>query len=141
MVTDEKLLLGRLLGEVFSLRKAQGLPVRESEATVYGLLKGFESAIKEILPEEIVTIEQEEAVGDILDPIFLDPTKLAAFKGYYDIEHDFQTAGIDRMTAVKCFRKFRLEGRFTSVIDKIEAGRTGGSPVECLNLTVRPEDL
>lgn len=141
MDQETKLLLGRMLGEVLSLRRALGLENRVGPAEVYGLLHGFERTVEDMLPETVITGEMEDRMANILDHYFMDADKLATFRGYYDMEPAIKAAGISRHEAIVILTKFRLEGRFVDVIDKIEGGRDGGSPSELLNLAPSEFDV
>jgi hypothetical protein len=43
-----------------------------------------------------VTQSEIDAVVSVLDPIFIDPKEMAAFRGYYDIEDQLEKLGINR---------------------------------------------
>ena len=83
-----------------------------------------------------VSADDERHVAEVLLPYLDDPEKLAQFKGFYDIENELTQRGVDRGTALTVLKKFKFAGAYPDVIAKIEAGRTGGSPVEFLNLDV-----
>jgi hypothetical protein len=103
MNTETKTILGKLLGEVFRIQKRTGVPTY-SDGTIYGLLNGVEPAIDSVINEiSFVSTELVDRAAKVLQPIFDDPAKLAAFNGFYDIEHELQDAGIDRGTAIQIF--------------------------------------
>jgi len=130
MIMDKQtLLLCRLLGEQYRTQKKLGLSVPASKGQIYGLIKGFEWAIKEEL-EGLgeITGEQIQAVADVLDEYFMDDSKLADFKGFYDIEHKLQQRNVDRGEAMRIIKYFHADRKFARVIEKMDSS---GSPTEC----------
>lgn len=129
MEPETKLFLGKLLGEVYCLQRlVQPKNCAASEATTYGLLNGIESVIDECIPDEFITSADINTVADTLEPYFNQSKQL---KGYYDIEHNLETQGVDRVKAIKVLTYFKAKGQFSFVIKIIEDGATnGGSPIE-----------
>lgn len=125
----QTLLLCRLLGEQYRTQKKLGLSVPASKGQIYGLINGFERAIKDEL-EGLgeITGEQIKAVADILDEYFMDDAKLASFKGFYDIERKLQQRGVDRGQAMQIIKYFHADGKFDRVIKKMDSS---DSPSEC----------
>jgi hypothetical protein len=126
---ENRRLLGKLLGEIYRLQRANDVPCPASKMQVYGLLHGFDDAIEEQL--EIVgsvTAGQVAAVAQILDSYYREPEKLKNFKGFYDIEAQLQEAGVDRTGAMQILRYFKAGDRFAEVIAKMDSD---GSPTEC----------
>jgi hypothetical protein len=122
-------MLARVLGEAYRLQllvKPNSCPV--SDATIYGLLEGIEPVIDEAFDTEPITMEHINAVASVLDPIFHDADRLERFRGFYDIERDLELVGIDRSLAIKVLRYFHADGRYKSLIAKMDST---GSPVEC----------
>lgn len=142
MDTQTKLLLGRILGEVYSLRRSlTGNAGRVNDETIFGLLNGFEDKVDEVIAwMGHISSQRSNDVAEVLDPYFDDPARLANLQGYYDIEPELSRRGVDRATAIQVLRMFKLTGQYASVIDKIERA-SPGSPVECHNLDVDASDL
>lgn len=138
MEKENKILLGKLLGEIYRLQKNTDIPVGSSAGQIYGLLNGFEGAIDEEL-EMIGFIPQQQvdAVGSIMDEIYVNPDKMNAFKGFYELEPEFEAAGIDRGQANKIIRYYYASNRFTELIDKMD---TSGSPTESRRFTLSEWD-
>jgi len=130
METDVKRLIGKLLGELYRLqRRVDPNMCSESDAKVYGLLNGFEHVIDEQITLIGWTSDQQvEDAAALLNTHWSDPGKLAAFKGFYDIERDLQQLGIDRVQAIKIIRYFAANHQFQSLISKMDSQ---GSPSEC----------
>ena len=130
MDQQTKTLLGKLLGEIYRIEKrTQSMPCPVDDSRVFGLVNGFETAIDEELESiGFVTGDQVDAVADALEPYFLSPEKLAHFKGFYDIEDELESRGVDRATALAIITYFNMRGQFSSVISKMDSS---GSPTEC----------
>lgn len=126
---ESKLLLGKLLGEVYRLQKKVGMSLAYGDSHTFGLLHGFESEINDAI-ERIGFISSTEldAAAEILDEIFIDENKVKNFKGFYDIEAKLESRGIDRSKAIKILSYFKSNGQFTNLIDKMNSI---DSPVEC----------
>jgi hypothetical protein len=123
------LLLGKLLGEQYRTQKKLGLNVPASRGQIYGLINGFEWAIRQELDGMgDITDAKIQAVADVLDEYFMDDAKLASFKGFYDIEHRLQQMGVDRGDAMQIIRYFNADGKFNRVIAKMDSS---DSPSEC----------
>jgi hypothetical protein len=139
MEKENKLLLGKLLGEVYRLQKKANIPVGSSVGQIYGLLHGFEHAIDhELEMMGDVSQAQFEAVGNILDKIYVDEERMKAFKGFYELETKFSAVGIDRGQANKILRYYYAEGRFEDLIDKMD---TSDSPTESRTFKLSEWDL
>jgi hypothetical protein len=127
-IDTNAVLLGKLLAEVYRVQRKLEIPTAD-DATIYGLRNGFETVVAEELERVgFVSKAQVKHVMDVLDPIWQDPTKLAAFKGFYDIERELESGGVDRSTAIAVLTYLNAQGQFTDVIAKMD---THGSPGEC----------
>ena len=127
-IDTNALLLGKLLAEVYRVQRKLEIPTAD-DATIYGLRNGFETVVAEELERiGFVSKAQVKHVMDVLDPIWQDPTKLAAFKGFYDIESELESGGVDRSTAIAVLTYLNAHGQFTDVIAKMD---TNHSPGEC----------
>lgn len=124
-----QLLLGKILGEIYRLQRKTESPCSASDGTIYGLLNGFEETTQEELERVgFVTKEQVKHAADVLDAVWDDPEKMAAFKGFYDIEKELAAGGVDRMAAMKILTYFKANHSFQDLIAKMD---THGSPGEC----------
>ena len=130
MEQDTKLLFGKILGEIYRIQKAtDGIACPASPGQVYALLNGFEDAVdQEIEMMGSITKDQVRAVMDVLDPIWMDQEKLANFKGFYDIENELQSRGVDRWDAIGVLTYLKANHQFEEIIAKMD---TSGSPSEC----------
>ena len=130
METETKLLLGRILGEIYRLQNStETVRCPYGPGHVYALLNGFENAVDEEL-ERLgrVSASTVQKVIDVLDPIWSDKEKLDAFKGFYDIEPELIRKGVDRGQAMKVLTYFLANGQFIEIIRKMD---TSNSPSEC----------
>lgn len=126
---ETKLLLGKLLGEVYRLQNNAGVRSDVGKAQIYGLLNGFENCIAhELEMIGFIPKEKVDAVGGVLEEYFNDDKKLESFKGYYDIEHALEDRGVDRSEAIRILTYFNAGHQFSSVIAKMDSP---GSPSEC----------
>lgn len=126
---ETKLLLGKLLGEIYRLQNAGGVRSGVGEAQIYGLLNGFENCIAhELEMIGFVSKEKFDAVGDVLDEYLSNEKKLEAFKGFYDIEPAFQSKGIDRSLAIRILTYYKANHQFIKLIAKMDSP---DSPSEC----------
>lgn len=130
MDQEQKLFMGRILGEIFRIQKRMepnfcGV----NDSTIFGLINGFDTVIDEQLRlMGNITDEEVTKAADVLAVYFKDEAKLQALKGFYDIEHDLAKLGIDRSKAIQIFTYFKLDNSFTDVIEKFDSS---GSPTEC----------
>ena len=124
----DKLLFGKLLGEMYRIQNKLGIGY-VGEATIYGLVNGFDDVIDEEI-ESIghVTHDEIRAVVEVLNPYHLDPKKFEELDGYYDVEDDLESRGIDRPKAKAILKYFNANGQFRAVIDKFNSMN---SPIEC----------
>jgi hypothetical protein len=84
---------------------------------------------------------KENAATDVLDEHFDDPVKLAAFTGFYQIEHELGNRGVSRSDAILILRKLKAEGRYGELIDKIQDRSNSNSPIELHHLDVALDEL
>ena len=140
MDRETKTLLGRILGELLVLKaRVPGSRYTPDLGQVFGLLHGFETTIDtEIGRTGFISEAKEKAVCEVLEQYFRDPEQLAAFTGYYQIEHELGARGVYRSDAMMIFKKLLAENSFVDVIDKIQKGR---SPTELHNLDVKLDEL
>lgn len=126
---QNRLLLAKLLGEIYRIQKHSGMPCAAADAQIYGLLQGFEDVVAEEL-ERIgyVSKDQLSFVIDVLDPIDRDAERLNAFKGFYDIEAELQKGGVDRVAAIRILTYLNANSQFTALIAKMDSSN---SPHEC----------
>ncbi len=124
-----KMLLGKILGEIYRLQKKIGVPHSASDPHIYGLLNGFESVIDEQI-EKIgwVSKEQFNHTISVLTPYWKDENKLADFKGFYDIESELEDGGVSRGVAIQILSYLYANNQFTDVINKMNSS---DSPSEC----------
>ncbi len=78
MEKETKILLGKILGEVYRIEKRfPNMACPASQGQIYGLLNGFEDAIEQELEMTgSVPKEHVEIVANVLDEIYLDEEKL-----------------------------------------------------------------
>jgi hypothetical protein len=141
MDRETKIFLGRILGEIYSLRRRVVEDQRASPETIYGLFHGVESTIdQEIERTGFISRQLEHDLIDVLHKISVDEKKLGDFKGYYDIERELEAKGIARWHAIVLLSMFKLQGRFTEMVEKIE-NASPGSPIELHHLGVDESEL
>lgn len=128
-IDTNKLLLGKILGEIYRIQTKAGMPLPVNQAHVYGLLNGLEFAVdRELEGIGFVSTEKLKYTSKVLNKIWENPSKLAAFKGFYDIEAELDAGGVDRETAIKIITYFKADGRFQELIEKMNSNH---SPIEC----------
>jgi hypothetical protein len=131
MDLEMKVALGRLLAQGLRIQKRQDRSkFKVSDDVLYGLEHGIESVIDEELFPPGITSEKHSALVRILNEIFSDPNKVAAFKGFYDIQPDVEAAGISRGEAMVLLTYLHSRGQFVEIIKKMD---TSHSPSECLD--------
>jgi hypothetical protein len=135
---DQLLAFGKMLGETYRLQKRVNPEmVQVSDATIYGLLNGFEGVIeRELSVDQTITEADLSAMCDVLDPYHNDSER--EFNGFYDIEHQLERKGINRMKAIDILTYFKANGQYEEVIDRMD---TSGSPGECRRFNLREEEL
>jgi hypothetical protein len=146
MDRETKMFLARILGETYRTQKRIDPKMCErDDAEIYGLINGIETAIDEEfgindLDEVGHWIDRSKvaALAKTLREVEDDPAKLAAFKGYYDIEHEITGSGISRGEAMLVLKYFYAEGAYTEVIDKMDSSH---SPSECRKFKLRSGDV
>ncbi|MGC4378270.1 hypothetical protein WD019_15280 [Fictibacillus sp. Mic-4] len=124
----DKFLFGKILGEIYRIQNRNGYcPV--SEGRIYGLLNGIETAIDEEISDlDPITKEELRAAADILNKYWKDPADLKEVTGYYDLEDEFEAAGLDRGKMIKILTYFNSNRQFTELISKFDSSN---SPTEC----------
>lgn len=138
-IDENKILLGKILGEIYRMQLRSNTPCGASKGKIFGLLNGFENVIdEEIEAIGYITKKQLNATIKILNPIYGDPTKLSEFKGFYDIEHELAAVGVDRSDAIRILMYLYADNKFTAMIDKMNSS---GSPVECCTFDLSEWDV
>lgn len=140
MKNESKLLLGKLLGELYRIQRSSSeVSCPASDGQIYALLNGFEDAVNEELESiGFVSSDKVKSVMDILEPIWIDPEKLSKFKGFYDIERDLEDRGVDRSDAIRILKYLKANHQFTEIIAKMD---TSGSPSECRKFELSDWDV
>lgn len=129
MDRQTKLVLARLLGENFRLQRRSGAGICPiGIEKIYALVAGIEPIIDEIFNIDPVTKDQLDHAVSVFDEVERDEAKLAAFKGFYDIEDKLASGGVDRPTAIVILRYLNAFGGYSSLIRKMNSS---DSPSEC----------
>jgi hypothetical protein len=129
MEKDIKIFLAKILGEIYRIQKRiKDLPCSATDSHIYGLLKGFEDSINLELDYELITKQEVSKVSNILNEIWIDDEKLKNFKGYYDIESEFEKLNIPRWKIILILTKLKSEDRYTRLLEKMDSNN---SPGEC----------
>lgn len=135
-MTDQltKVAFGKILGEIYRLQRASGVPVPVDQGRVYGLLNGIEQAIDEELTSVgFISNAQVLHAQVVLDKYFYDEDKLDAFEGFYDIEAELERGGVDRSVAIPILTYFLASRRYVDLIEKMNGS---GSPIECKDFSL-----
>lgn len=123
-----KLLLGKILGEIYRIQRKIGIAT-EGQGVAFGLRRGIESVLEDTFRDiGGISIAQIEAVDSVLEEYFADPEKLSAFTGFYEIEPKLAALGVCRGTAITILKYKKATGPYDSVLDKMKGP---GSPQEC----------
>lgn len=138
MEREQLLALGKMLGETYRLQKRINPEmVQVSDSTIFGLLNGFEGVIqRELIVEDPITEEDISAMADVLDPYHINPER--EFTGFYQIEHQLEQRGINRMKAIHILTYFNANGQYEEVIGRMD---TAGSPSECRRFNIPENEL
>jgi len=136
-VEKEKLLFGRMLGEMYRIQKKLGMQV--SDARIYGLLNGVEEAIDEEI-EKIGYVSNRDisAVCDVLDEYYQDWDKVSKLDGFYEVEDKLRNKGIGRSKAIRILKYLYASNRYNDLIDKFDSPK---SPVEAKKFKLKEYDL
>ncbi|MCQ8213768.1 hypothetical protein NON08_14800 [Cetobacterium somerae] len=118
MEKNIKLLLGKILGEIYEM---QGFNCVVSPGTVYGLQNGFEFILDEVIGDYKITTEDYKNFVSILNPIYNNKENLSKFNGYYDIEEEMNKVGIDREKAILLFNYFNRNNCYEELIKKLNS--------------------
>lgn len=138
MKDENKVLLGKILGEIYRMQNQMNMVGGASSSQIYGLLNGFEESIEhELEMIGYVSKTQFDAVGEILDEVFTDEEKMKEFKGFYDLEKKFKERGVDRGQANKIIRHYYADDRFIDLIDKMDSS---DSPSESRTFKLRDRE-
>lgn len=137
-IDNNTILLGKLLAETYRLQRVAGIPTA-NDATIYGLRNGIEQAIQQTLESigRVSTKKMTHAVN-VLNEHWEDQAKLAAFQGYYQIENQLESGGVDRADAIVIFKYLQAQGRFTDLIMKMDSSQ---SPSECRKFDMNEWDI
>ena len=125
-----KIMLGKILGELYRIQNSPNvMKCPASSGRIYGLLNGIEDAIDaDIQTSSLISTDKVDAVCEVLNPIFSDPTKLQEFTGFYDIEEELDKRNVDRSDAIRILTYLYADGKFSTVIEKMNSQN---SPIEC----------
>ncbi|MGI2294158.1 hypothetical protein [Paenibacillus sp. GXUN7292] len=105
---------------------------------MYGLLNGMETIVdEEISRIGFISNEKFSAMCKILDGYFYDQTNLDKFRGFYDIESELNSVGVDRSEAIRILTYLKANGSYEELIDKMNSQY---SPVECKRFKVSELD-
>ena len=134
-----KILLGKILGEVYRLQKCTFcLPCLASDGRIYGLLNGIEREVDLELEEVgFVSDEKLEAAERILEEYF-DERKLEEIKSYGELEKKLSQNNIDKKSAVIILKYLYTQECFAKVIEKIDSIDL---PIEFQNLNLDEYDF
>ena len=125
-----KIMLGKILGEIYRIQNSSNvMKCPASSGRIYGLLNGIEDAIDaDIQTSSLISTDKVDAVCEVLNPIYSDPTKLQEFTGFYDIEEELDERNVDRSDAIRILTYLYADGKFSTVIEKMNSQN---SPIEC----------
>ena len=131
---DNKILLGKILGEIYHFQKESGVNRKVDDGRVFGLLNGIEACINDELAE-IGWVSQEECdkIMGVLNRIYSDKERMESITGYYDIEEEFNELGIKRWQVVRVMKYCQAEGKYFKLLKKMD---TQNSPEECREFLV-----
>ncbi|MGZ4977010.1 MAG: hypothetical protein ACXV8O_07655 [Methylobacter sp.] len=140
MENESKLLLGKILGEIYRIqRSSEEVSCPASDCQIYALLNGFEDAVNQELEMiGFISSDQVRSVVDVLEPIWQDVEQLKAFKGFYDIERELQNRGVDRSAAIRVLKYLKANNQFIDIIGKMDSS---GSPSECRRFDLSDWDV
>ena len=131
---SNKIMFGRLLGEIYRIQKRIDIDMcAVDDSRIYGLIEGIEEAIDEELSNNVITGEDLEIVANILNNYFDNGEKEESFTGYYQIEPELERKSISRHKASKIITYFKSQGRFVSLIEKMNST---ASPTECKKFNI-----
>ena len=119
MEQETKLVFGKILGEIYRVQKQQGI-CQVSDATLFGLLNGFEEAIDgELSDLGFITQAEVELVADYFDPYWKQEKNLDEMPNYKTVEMDIERQGIRPAKFGKILKYLYARERFTVEIDKL----------------------
>lgn len=119
MEENLKLLLAKMLGEVYRTQKEQNI-CQVSEATIFGLLNGFEETIDEQLGRmELITNEEVEKVAAYFAPYDSSEKTINDIPNYKFVEINFEREGVPAEKFQAIVKYLYAKNRFTAEIDKM----------------------
>lgn len=134
-ISDESILLGKILGEIYRLQRNADMPCCASDEDVYGLLNGFENVVEEQLGR--VTKNQFKVFEKLIQKFDVPEDERKEPRGFYAVEKQLAADGVDRATVIKLLRYYKATGHCDHIVQEFD---TSNSPGELRNIRVAEYD-
>ncbi|WP_338705237.1 hypothetical protein [Priestia aryabhattai] len=119
MEQETKLALGKILGEIYRLQRAQGI-LQVPEEKVFGLLNGFEETLNgELAGLDFISEAEVEIVADYFDPYWKYKKGLEELPNQKSIELELERLGVRKGNFGTILKYLYANNRFTEEIDKL----------------------
>ncbi|WP_281976056.1 hypothetical protein [Halobacillus litoralis] len=119
MEQEQKLVLGKILGETYRLQKEQGI-CQETDATIFGLLNGFEETLNAQMTNlGIITVDEVEKVADYFSTYWKGEEKLDDLPSYKTVQMSMERHGIREHKFGQILKYLYACNRFTVEIEKL----------------------
>ncbi|WP_155922176.1 hypothetical protein [Bacillus sp. EB01] len=126
MDKELKLALGKILGEIYRIQKAQEID-SVSDSRLFGLLNGFEEAIDSELGNlQFISDEDVKKVTDELAPYWNGERDIEEIPSFMTFRMDLERKGISHSKVVDILKYLKADGRFQTEIERLGTFNLGG---------------
>lgn len=118
MDSELKLVLGKMLGEVYRIQRAQGI-CQISDSRIFGLLNGIEEEVEaEINGLESISKSQVEVVRDYLTPYYNKEIDLEELPSFLHARLELEREGISHSDLIIILKYLKSKNSYVEEIDR-----------------------
>lgn len=119
MEQETKLAFGKILGEMYRIQKEQGI-AQVSDATIFGLLNGFEESIDGQFSDlGYISKAEVELVADYFAPYWKQEKSLDEMPNYKSVEMSLERKNIHPAKFAQILKYLYANERFVPEIDQL----------------------
>jgi hypothetical protein len=119
MDSELKLVLGKMLGEVYRVQRAQGI-CQVPDSKIFGLLNGVEEALdSEFENLSVISNSQISVVCDHLDPYFKGEKPIEEMPSFLNFRMELEQHGISHSKLIDILKYLHASGSYTEEIDRL----------------------
>jgi hypothetical protein len=116
---ENKLIFGKILGEIYRLQRKQGI-CQASEGQIFGLLNGIDEALNtEFENLNLISNSKVSQVCDYLDPYYRGERDLDEIPSFQEMKMDLERIGINHTNLIIILKYLYSNERYTMEIEKL----------------------